>query len=241
MSVIVVFVDAASGTPFGRTELPADRLPDALGPGQRLHLDDDEWEIVGARPATATEAVAAGELTLTLRRPVVMTSPGNILYSLPTIANLLPVTDPTAPSAGRLELHEDEWRQIEYVDRALRSMVERELAWVRRIHAEHRSGPGFTSLHLRDEPARPLDGYAVRALLPAGGRAYPGFGFREVPGLVADGFAVEFPGTIVYGTRDVLAMRERPDATLMPALTAMARAWDLMLVDWCRAEIVEPG
>jgi hypothetical protein len=79
-------------------------------------------------------------------------------------------------------------------------------------------------------------------VLPAGGRPYPGFGFRDVPGLVVDGFATAYGPVDLYGTADVLALRTMPDneTAIGPVLANMMRTFGFVLVDWCRAQIVEP-
>jgi hypothetical protein len=45
-----------------------------------------------------------------------MVSPKNVLFSLPTICDRVPEADPVLVSEHLFEMHEDDWRQIEFVD-----------------------------------------------------------------------------------------------------------------------------
>src|SRR2546423_1435250 len=110
-TVSVEFVDAATGLVFTRSDLPEDQLPDSFAPETTLHLGDDPWLVEGAEPSSAAEFVASGRLVLTVRRLTV--SPQDVLYSLPTICDALPVVGPAPTRVDCLELHEDDWRQVE--------------------------------------------------------------------------------------------------------------------------------
>ena len=60
-----------------------------------------------------------------------------------------------------LELHEDDWRQVEFVSIVLRDDIEADLASVREIYEQHRKGPGFDQIHVRKRITQPLKGTAV--------------------------------------------------------------------------------
>jgi hypothetical protein len=232
----VVFVDAASGAEFGRAGIAPDELPETFGPGTTLMLGGDDYVVEQAEPAGFR---AAGALTLTLRR-VEAVDPQELLFSLPTICD-------TVPAAEQLgELHEDDWRQIEFVAEGLRDVVETEFGAIRAIY-EHEaefdaddSLTGFRRLHVREHPAAPLPGPVSRerllALLPAGEHT-------DGPG----SFARTIGPVLVYGLSDADAVTVlgvqfsgAPGTALAGPLREVMTTFHLALVDWCRCELAGP-
>ncbi|WP_433200244.1 hypothetical protein ACQP00_28415 [Dactylosporangium sp. CS-047395] len=236
-TVRVTFVDAASGQPFARSEMPAGQLPESFAAQTTLQLGEDQWIVERAEPETRAEATARGRMVLTLRR-VEMMAPQDILYSLPTLcAELPPLADQPA-GADALVLHEDDWRQVELASRANAAAVDGELAAIRRIFAEHRRGAGFDQIHLREIAAisEPLPSWAqVQANLPRPERELGGVRFRDAPNRVAGSFALGYgAGAVCYG----IVQRERVTVLGLigtPPVAGLARALDLVVVDWCGA------
>ncbi len=158
-SVRVSFVDAASGTCFAQADVPASQLPDSFEARTTLRLQDAEWEVLRADPVTRAEYERSRELRLELARITVGAVPtGDLLFSLPTICDFIPGVAAGTTKLGKqvLELHEDDWRQVELVAASLRAEVGAELAAVRAIY-DHDRDPGgaFRKLHVRKEPAVP--------------------------------------------------------------------------------------
>jgi hypothetical protein len=226
-----------------------------------LYIGDESYAIEGSQPSSKRECVAAGVLTLTVRRVEPLRAQG-IGYSLPTIFNELPAVDDTGATSGRLEVHEDDWRRVEFVQRSILDLVTRELDQVRRIYTEHASRDsagrviGFTAIHLRNQPAQPLPTpVSLRHLesqLPAASRTYQGFGFRDSGGVVRGGFARDFGPVTLFGraagdtiTELCLAVPTHREALDIPdvgrAVGAAMAALNLLLVDWIRAQVVEPA
>ena len=115
--VSVTFVDAGSGVPIGHGEMPSETLPETL-------------DIAGSHYSVErAESPAPGELTLFLR-PIETMSPHDILFSLPTVCDRVPEADPVLVSAVMFEMHEDDWRQIEFVDASLAPVVEEQRRWL---------------------------------------------------------------------------------------------------------------
>ena len=237
-TIHVVLVNAATNSVLGEVDLPAAQLPETFAVSTRLHLGDADWQVVHAEPTTRADYVATGALHLVLRK-IEMVDPRTILYSLPTLENVAPPT--IGPVAGAIEMHEDDWRQIELIAARFEPEIAAELAAIRTIHAEHRSGPGFTSLHLRERIPAPLAGVALT--LAELGLAGPprAVAIGPVSGpraAVAGGFAFEVANGVIYGRDDrgVVALGLAPGTDPAP-LAAVARTHDLVLVDWCRAEL----
>ncbi|HEY7201941.1 MAG TPA: hypothetical protein VIC57_17095, partial [Candidatus Dormibacteraeota bacterium] len=173
----------------------------------------------------------------------------------------LPAMDAAAPADGRLELHEDDWRSAEFVQRSVLPVATAELDRVRRIYVEHAEHDaqgrvvGFTTIHRRREPERPLPAplalERVRGLLPPPSATYPGFAFRGAPGVVRDGFAQRHGPVVLYGRAPggtlaelcLLVSGGRADAGaagLADALAAAMTELELVLVDWNPARLIAP-
>jgi hypothetical protein len=260
--VQVSFIDADSGECFAQSDVPADRLPESFEARTTVNLGGQDWEVTAAEPMTRAECQTTGRLRLTLRRIQVVTNipADQLLYSLPTICDAIPPTAPGTTKIGRrvLQLHEDDWRQIELVSRSLLAEVRAGLARIERIFAVARTPEGaFRDLHLRTEVAAPLEGcrLAVAEIRTAFGPSavvYEGLGYRDAAGLVDGGFALRTAaGMEVYGQEhdgvatalSLLLHGAGPGITEdAPALTELMRGHDLCLVDWCAVQVIEdPG
>lgn len=257
-TIQVHFIDATTGQPIGEAELSAEQLPPTFEASTTLKLGGKSYDVVSAQPMTAAEYRKTGKLRLTLREVKVSTvNPRDILYSLPTLCEQLPSIAEGSTKLGKnvLELHEDDWRQVELVALSFESSIEAELKAIERIFTQHRKSPGFDALHIRKELPTPLQGSwltlaDLRSALGETASWLDGVSFQGVAGVVAGGFAVKLPsGLTVYGTEkegrvSTLALRPTKlgaaaegDARL---LSALAIRHQLCLVDWCRVEQVPP-
>lgn len=251
-TIHVKFFDAQSGQLMGEAEMPAANLPQSFEAATTFQIQGRSYQVVSASPMTAREFRASGTLSIHMREVHVETvNPRDILYSLPTLCDQLPAIEEGSSKVGRrvLELHEDDWRQVELVTLLHQSAIEADLRAVERIHTEHRKGPGFDALHLRKEVSAPLEGAMLtlgdlRSALGEAATWLDGIAFQGVAGLVEDGFAVRLPsGLALYGTQEagrvtVLGLHRgeagaavEGDARLLAALATRHR---LCLVDWCR-------
>jgi hypothetical protein len=256
-TVAVQFVDASTGQCFARSDVPAEQLPATFAVDTTVSLAGESWSVVRAEPPTAAEFRASGRLVLTLNR-VRSVSPHDILYSLPTLCDRLPATEPAATGVDALQLHEDDWRQIELVSASLADVVATELVAVRRVYDEHAVAGsdgrliGFRNLHVRSGPQAPLipplPQTTVRQALPAQ-RNYAGVGLGGVPGIAVGSFAFEYGPIDVYGLAadgavTVLGLQlSRPRSSAAndgaTGLVDIMRALTLTLVDWCRCATVD--
>jgi hypothetical protein len=257
--VHVRFYDQATGGRFAESRVPAGQLPQSFEARTTLHLNDVDWEVVEARPATSAEFRRSGKLTLILRRVVTAAvDPGELLFSLPTIANdALP---PVVPGSSKLdvhtiEIHEDDWRQVEWVSASAGDAIAAELEAVRRIYDQERQGVGFKKLHLRRAIPVPLAGRSfsladLRSALGPAATWLAGFAYLGVAGVVDSSFAVRLISSIeIFGLAPGGAVQAvcfantrtnnvpRPD---VENLAGFAAAHDLVLVDWCAAAAVSP-
>jgi hypothetical protein len=256
--VRVTFVDAATGTTFARTDSLPEQLPESFEAHTTLNIKGQEWEVVSAVPVTRAEYVKAGELRLNLLKlNIQKMPPGEILFSLPTICDAIPgIAKGTSKLEKHvLELHEDDWRQVELVSVTHLDEARGCLAKIERVHAEERTpGGAFKKLHVRSELAAPLgpSGLTLSTLkstfLP-GVATYDGISYRGVAGLIEGGFAFRTAGSLdVYGievgggvtTVGLVVGGSAPGLEAdARSLANLLRGNGLALVDWCRAQVID--
>jgi hypothetical protein len=245
---------------FEPLDLPPDRLPDSFEASTTIHLGERNFEVIEARPMTAAEFIASGKLRLVLREVrIEQVNVKDILFSLPTIDGVLPPIGEGSTKLNKqvVEIHEDDWRQVEFVARAVQDQIDEHRRAIRRIYEEQRTEHGyFRKLHVREQLATPLAGTNLTvANLVAAFDAPPmqldGVSFHGVAGLVEGGFAIRLlSGIELLGVTNrmghvaALCLSHAPPNNALdrdlPALARFAREHDLCLVNWCRAEQLPP-
>ena len=149
----------------------------------------------------------SGRLSLWLRAapPTCLVHPRDILYSIPTIVSELPASDGSPADGSELVMHEDDWRQSEWIARSHRDLIQYECSKIDAIRRENAGRTGFTSIHLREAISSPLsvdvrcrDEVVRSATRRDAGMI--GVRFRDSPDRVRDGFAVALDRqTYLYG------------------------------------------
>jgi hypothetical protein len=256
-TIRVLFIDVASGTTIAKTDSPPDQLPATFEAHTTIQMKGHDWEVLSAAPVTRAEYVKAGELRLTVRLVKVQNiPPDKLLFSLPTICDAIPGVAEGSSKLGKnvLDLHEDDWRQVELVAVTLLDEARACLAKIERVHAEERTpGGAFKKLHVRSELAAPITRGALRlatlqSAFSSGVTAYDGLAYRGVAGLVEGGFAFKTGGGLaVYGveagggvtTVGLVVGAKGPDLEAdARGLARLLRESELALIDWCRVEVV---
>lgn len=256
----VQFFDLATGKIFAQSKMPIGQLPQSFEASTRLHLANEDWSVVEARPMTAAEFGRTGKLALILSKITEgFIDPSTILFSLPTIANdALPAIAPGSSRLGVeiIEIHEDDWRQIEWLPESASDIVESELSLIDGIFANERKGVGFAKCHLRKSVPTLSDGPPIsmrefRALLPSNAAWLSGFGYRDVAGIVNQSFAVRLLSSIeLFGTElnglvnSVCFANTRGNNASeldVSSLADFALKQELLLVDWCRSVAIRPS
>src|SRR5215471_13288963 len=99
---------------------------------------------------------------------VQMLDPKDILFTLPTLCGPAPAVEESPPPSGARSLHEDDWRQIEFIPAINESFVQTEIASLANFRAQHRRGAGWTSVYVRKEHPHPLSTLGLQfSALPA--------------------------------------------------------------------------
>jgi len=257
-TIHVTLIDGATGRILGRSDLPIHQLPDSFEMPTTLHLGNQDWHVETAEPMRADEFSRTGALILTLRQ-VSHVDPNKILFTLPTLDAVIPHPDQRikAPGHRTLELHEDDWRQIEFVSTKYQREIEAELADIATICREYGVDngrfPGFREIHMRKRIPSPFDPpLAVAEMWAALGVTGPSFdavSFERTSGIVPESFAFHIGELTMYGTSVTNSVRclclcRHRSALREPALSGVQRlmsAHSLYLVDWCRMTLLAPS
>lgn len=138
----MTFVDARTNAPFIRSNVPASQLPETFALETTMHVGDQDYRVLRAAPETKAEFVRTGRLTLeTVNVEVQSVDLHAVWHTLPTIHGTLPELDATADGSHALQMHEDDWRQVELVSIEHRNIIVRHIEEVREVLA---SASSFT-------------------------------------------------------------------------------------------------
>jgi hypothetical protein len=256
-TIHVTFVESATGQILRRADLTVDQLPASFETSTTLHLGDEDWHVERAEPMRADEFSRIGLLTLTLSR-ITRMDPKKILYTLPTLNAAIPLPNEQISDAERpvYQLHEDDWRQIEFVSAMYAQEIKAELADIAAIFREQSvdngSFLGFRELHMRQRIVSPLDPpltlQQVWAALGVNGGAMGAVACDRMPGIVPASYAFQADDLLVYGSGEAAALQclcihQRSASVGEPTLSGWQRlmsAHRLYLVDWCRMLALAP-
>jgi len=180
----------------------------------------------------------------------------SILFIVPTICHVAPETIPNGShqSANAIHLHEDDWRQIEFIAATDLPLVEHEMAEIEAFKRSNWTGVGFTSVRIRKE--RP-DGLCPSRLpfslidsIPHGPIQVLTIGTIGAPKreeVVKGGFAVRLSASVfLYGRQSEgiiidLGLSRGPDekeADEMGSLLVLCKKFNLGIADWCASRVV---
>jgi hypothetical protein len=131
----VQFIDNFNGQTIGISEMTADQLPETFSVQTTMHIQDEDWNIEEAIPENATEFIHTKSLVLKMRKVEKM-NPNDIWFSLPTISNEFPqLVEMTNQTDFDITIHEDDYRQREFLNISSFPVVEQEFVGIKDIWA----------------------------------------------------------------------------------------------------------
>lgn len=170
-TVHVTMVDAATDRVMGEADLDPAQLPDSFDLSEystTMHIGSADWHVENAEPTDRAGYAASGRLHLVIRKIELLEAvpallPGGvteeILFSLPTLVDALPPV--VAGDVGdAFALHEDDWRQREFVATVFRPEIAAEFDMIRAAR-DSRIGQGYKRLHVRERIPEPLADVAL--------------------------------------------------------------------------------
>jgi hypothetical protein len=249
-TITVRFFEEGQPTPFVESDIPLDRLPETFEAHTDLDISGTQYVVVRAEPETKAAFSQMNRLDITVRKVETM-RPQDILFSIPTLCGAaLPPSATARPDGEVLALHEDDWRQCEFVAMDHAQLIAQELAAIHRIHDGEKVGAGFRNIHVRSAIATPLPlGLAWSTVTRHLGETTSLAGVTIMNQPIANASAARLAdGVVVWGIGDdsglsALCVHDvrSATATSADALRRVADALNLALVDWCPCRAYVPG
>jgi len=182
--------------------------------------------------------------------------PKTLLFSLATISDDFPSTIHEGSDLIRdaISIHEDDWRQIEFVERAALPDVQHEIREIEAFKNQNRVGIGWKNVYVRKQ--RPTGllpsrfSFNLIDSLPHDPIKKLAIGTFNQKSIVKNGFAVRLgPSDFMYGrefngTLVNLALSRFPSdkkSSLDQQLLAICEKFKLVIVDWCAGRVFPPG
>lgn len=181
-------------------------------------------------------------------------NPNNVLMTIPTIENTFPTFE-DATDSNNLKLIEDDWRQVEFVSKDQKALIDRELDSINYIF-EHEMHQGkdysaFKRLHVRLLITNPISISLDKLLklLSDNNKVLSGISISGNVGQVKDGFSLSSDGMNYYGLKD-----DRNNVSVFCVYGAQSNeAWkksidriskflekeNLFLVDWVHRSVID--
>lgn len=188
-------------------------------------------------------------------RNIEMVDPNSLLFSLPTISNDLPGITPTNfIGANFIEMHEDDWRQIEFISVDQKEKIYKEITSIQNIYdresVEVKPGLAFKDTHVRELIPRPITTpFHFDKLSNSLGNNFKR-GYLKIigyQGVVKNGFYFEADGIKYYGqTKDgeviilgIYSADSKNDLiNSIDNVATLLNSENLLLVDWVKRLII---
>jgi hypothetical protein len=244
-SIKVIFINDATGETIGISQMKQEQLPEAFDTPTTMQIADKEWQVIEANPIYAREFSATKKLTLHLRN-IEQINPQNIRFSIPTISDELPATADVALFHDfTLNLHEDDWRQIEFFPSSLLPVIQKQMAEVEAVlFPEGQSAPllGYDTIHVRKIDRQDLsivftDFCELVNIREKGALTVT---FAGHSGFVQNGYAIRsdnhtYYGTVKNGIINELCLYQFDHAD--DEFFSIVSRYGLVLTVWCKGQI----
>lgn len=246
-TVRVEFINAKDNSVIAVSEMKPEQLPESFAINTTLELKNGKWWVDSADPIEKSKFIKTGKLKVVLS-PIVMMPPGDILFSLATISDDIgSVAGDALPSEKILALHEDDWRQVEFVSQGFTPEIQQEFADIKSVYQNESDGIGFKKVHVRKRIPSPFDNQQI-ALSDLEAVFQPkeklqAVGFQRTRGTIPNSFAWKLDSKLIlWGVTDNntkilrLCLLREPQPESIPRLCRTFESFNteqkLILVDW---------
>jgi hypothetical protein len=242
-TVTVEFIVNGTSNPFAISEVPIEQLPDTFELETNLEIGQQQWSVTQAVPNKKEEFTKTGKLKVFLNK-VQTIDPKELLFSLPTINDSIFEIE-TTTSGSLFSIHEDDWRQMEFISKKYDLEVAQEMKSVVEIYEQHKIGIGFDQVHIRKIIEQPLHDEKINFEVFIQNfnviKKYDGFGIGNNKAKDSFAFQIE-EGTILYGqapnSGGISFLCVAANENSKQSIEEIAEKYNLIFVDWCRAEII---
>lgn len=252
-TVHVEFINAKDKSVIAVSDMPPEQLPDSFAIDTTLDIKNSKWSVVSADPVEKSKFTQTGKLRVLLS-PITMMPPGEILFSLVTISDNVGATiGDTLPSDKIFALHEDDWRQMEFVSQSFAREIRLEIADIQNIYQNERSGVGFKKVHVRKRIPNPFQSQPITLSdLEKFFRQQEKFesvGFQRTRGTIPNSFAWKLDRSLIlWGVADnngrivrlcVQGVPENENTLrFSETFSLLNNQYKLTFVDWCRKTVI---
>lgn len=244
-TIKVTFINDATGDTIGISEMKQEQLPEAFEKPTTMQIANKEWQVIKANPIYARDFSTSKKLTLHLSN-IEHINPQNMRFSIPTISNELPgIVDTALFHDFTLDLHEDDWRQIEFFPIQLLPVIQKEMAAVEAVlfpEGEATTLLGYDTVHVRkiDRQDLSIDFNDFCELVKIRQKGALTVTFAGNSGFVQDGFVLRSDNFTYYGTGkdgkiNELCLQQFDQAD--DEFFSIATRYGLVLTIWCRGQI----
>ncbi len=245
INIEVTFIDDRTSEPMGVTQISSTDLPESFERDTIIHLSNADWKVMNARPKTRAQYTKSKNLILWIDR-IEQVNPQNILFSLPSICDVIPALSDRSLSGNELTIAEDDWRQFELISNKFADKVDSEIAKIKLIHENASDGVGWKEMHIRTKPVIPIAANIslshLATILKVSAKS-TGITYHGSRSPIADGYSFQLNDDFsVYGIApnskvQVIAIGQysnvSPNAESIDLLQQLARKFHLDLVYWC--------
>lgn len=247
----VTYINYSDQSVISSSELSPKLLPDYFSVDTTMELQGQKWSVVKAEPSEKAAFVKTGILRLELSKITMFSAEQlkNLLYPIPTISNDLASNGGDIfPNDRLFAIHEDDWRQIEFISNKFSKQIDQELIDIQRIYTEERKGYAFKSMHVRERIPNPLKNKIIhiedlKKLLPPK-KTYDALSYFGAKGSVMQSFAWSTKyGTAIWGQIDkkgnavFLCVSGIPNESILEVyckvLVKLMTNYGITYVDWC--------
>ena len=242
----VQFIDSSNGNVIGVTEMLPEQLPETFEIQTTMHLNDEDWSIEEAIPAHSKDFLQSKELTLKMRKVEKM-NPDDIWFTKPTISNEFPQTEPkTKDSDFDMEIHEDNYRQKEFLNTPSLPQIEEEFKAIKEIWSNHSKKSGeytlFKNCHVRKTIGLAnlsINYNELQTLLNS-----KSTGEVIINGeVLSSGFGLKTENTMYFGTLNdgkviELCISQGNEKTISE-ISRINENFNLLFVDWFNCELIK--
>lgn len=133
----VQFIDNFNGETIGVSEMTSDQLPETFSVQTTMHIQDNDWTVEEAIPENSIDFIKTKSLVLKMRKVEKM-NPNDIWFTTPTISNEFPqLTEKTKETEFDIFIHEDDYRQNEFLNARSLTLVQEEFKAIKDIWTNH--------------------------------------------------------------------------------------------------------
>ena len=244
-TITVEFIESGNEIPFAVSDVPIDQLPDSFEIETKLDIGEQQWMVAQAIPTNKTEFVKSGKVQVFLNK-IEMINPKNLLFSLPTINDSLFQSENVNSTENIFQIHEDDWRQVEFISTNHQSKITDELNSIKEIYRNHKKGDGFDKVHIRNLIEQPLisENIKLQELIENFriAKKFDGFGLLNTKSRARNGFAFQTDSeNIFFGQvsedEKVLFLCLANNEVSTETLRKLIDIHNVVFVDWCQVDM----